>query len=129
MGLGAGRRMVLLAHSAAPKGDHFDWMIQDGDEPESPLRTWRVMVRLDQLVAGDWFIAEQLAEHRAAYLTYEGPVSGGRGKVERVSAGQVRLLNEADHEHLLAMWDGGIRQRMRGWRIDDLAWRFVVERV
>lgn len=31
--------------------------------------------------------AERLADHRLAYLEYEGPVSGGRGSVRRLDAG------------------------------------------
>lgn len=33
------------------------------------------------------FDAERIGDHRADYLTYEGPISGGRGDVQRVWAG------------------------------------------
>jgi hypothetical protein len=33
--------------------------------------------------------AEQLADHRLAYLEYEGPVSGDRGSVRRLDAGTI----------------------------------------
>jgi hypothetical protein len=133
-GLEVERRMVLLDHSGAPGGDHFDWMIQNGAEPGSALRTWRVMVRVDELVARDWFIGEPLAEHRAEYLTYSGPVGGDRGRVERVRAGRAWIrtgpedLDMLDTIDMETLWDGGVRQRVRGWRIDDHAWRFVVNR-
>ncbi len=124
-GENAGKRcaaMVLLRHTGSALGDHFDWMIQEGASQQSPLRTWRVMVRLDELGPGDWFIAEPLEKHRAAYLTYEGPVSGGRGAVKRVAWGKASV-----HGEVIEMeWDGGAKQRVVGMRVDDLAWRFEV---
>lgn len=32
------------------------------------------------------------SDHRKAYLTYEGPVSGERGRVRRVAEGEVEVL-------------------------------------
>lgn len=118
----SGQPMVLLRHTGGSIPAHFDWMIQDGLESESPLRTWRVMVRLDELKPGDWFIAEPLANHRAAYLTYEGPVSGGRGEVQRVASG-VALVRGTEIE---MKWNGRAKQRLVGTKVDDLAWRFEV---
>lgn len=38
-----------------------------------------------------------LAEHRRAYLEYEGPVSGNRGAVRRVAGGSYKVLqNDPD---------------------------------
>ena len=36
--------------------------------------------------------AEREEDHRATYLDYEGVVSGGRGTVRRVSAGQAEVV-------------------------------------
>jgi hypothetical protein len=47
----------------------------------------------DQAVA-----AEQLADHRLDYLDFEGPVSGDRGSVTRVAAGQYELLEESEKQ-------------------------------
>jgi hypothetical protein len=35
-------------------------------------------------------VAEQLGHHRKAYLEYEGPVSGDRGRVHRIDRGTYR---------------------------------------
>lgn len=40
--------------------------------------------------------AELLADHRAAYLDYEGNIGGGRGRVTRVASGRVRRLTQRD---------------------------------
>ena len=45
---------------------------------------------------GESTCAEELADHRLAYLDLEGDVSGGRGAVTRVGAGDYELVDEAD---------------------------------
>jgi hypothetical protein len=46
------------------------------------------------LAFGDEVAAEQLGDHRIAYLDYEGEVSGGRGSVIRVAAGTYKLVRD-----------------------------------
>ena len=61
-------RFVILRHDR-PEGEHFDFMLEAGDV----LKTWAlprppaVGVEMD---------CEALADHRLAYLDYEGPISG-----------------------------------------------------
>ena len=57
-------------------------MLEDGDV----LLTWR-LVELPT-IGGAAVVAQRLADHRRAYLSYQGPVSGGRGEVRRVDAGE-----------------------------------------
>ncbi|MGA2501099.1 MAG: hypothetical protein ABSH20_25460, partial [Tepidisphaeraceae bacterium] len=73
-------RYVILRHEGIER-PHFDLMFETA--PGSQLATWRSDV---------WPIessthVERLADHRAAYLSYEGPVSGNRGQVRRVASG------------------------------------------
>jgi hypothetical protein len=49
-------------------------------EVEGVLRTWRLLA---EPAAGRAVPAEPLADHRLAYVDYEGSVSGGRGCVAR----------------------------------------------
>jgi len=69
-------RFVIQFHDA-PDGPHYDLML----EHEGALATWR----LEELPGGAGgagaMPAEKLPDHRLAYLSYEGPVSGGRGSV------------------------------------------------
>jgi len=71
---------VILRHEGI-EHPHFDLMFETA--PGSKLATWR----------GDvWPIEtptpiERLPDHRADYLTYEGPVSNNRGHVRRVASG------------------------------------------
>jgi hypothetical protein len=85
-------RTVLLSHDLLDGSSHFDWMIQGPGGSDSPLITFRVAVRIDRGDVVD-FLAQRLADHRAAYLEYEGEVSGGRGRVRRVAQGDLDLLN------------------------------------
>jgi hypothetical protein len=78
-------RFVLLRHECPPDfgpPSHWDLMLEDG----AALATWR----LAELPApgGPAVAAERLADHRLAYLDYEGPLAGNRGSVHRVDAGE-----------------------------------------
>jgi hypothetical protein len=55
---------------------HWDFMLEAGDG----LRTWRLAAPPE---IGTRVEADALADHRRAYLDYEGPISGGRGTVLR----------------------------------------------
>lgn len=72
-------RYVILHHTGAPEGDHFDFMLERG----GALKTWRIATPdLSTLQP-----AEPIQDHRLDYLTLEGEVSGGRGRVTRVASG------------------------------------------
>jgi hypothetical protein len=75
-------------------------MLEKGDV----LETWA----LDELpcswikLADDLQVAdsntvnvERLADHRLAYLDYEGPVSGDRGSVRRLDTGTFKALSDS----------------------------------
>src|SRR4051812_1567314 len=74
-------RFVVLEHSW--NGVHWDLMLEAG----RGLRTWAID---EPIRAGVELSARQLADHRLAYLAYEGPVSGQRGHVRRVAEGTFR---------------------------------------
>jgi hypothetical protein len=82
-------RYVVLHHTGSGEGDHFDFMLEvPGNER---LLTWRVMTP-PQRWGGD-IAAKRIADHRKAYLTYEGEISGGRGRVERVREGTASVIS------------------------------------
>jgi len=78
-------RFVLLEHDW--NGSHWDFMLET--EPGGPLRAWAVDA---PVVSGVDLPARALADHRGAYLDYEGEVSGGRGTVRRVDRGEYERL-------------------------------------
>ncbi len=73
-----GLRFVVLEHSW--DGIHYDFML----EREGVLKTWAIDA---WPTPGLDLPARRLPDHRIAYLDYEGPVSGDRGNVLRLSFG------------------------------------------
>jgi hypothetical protein len=85
-------RYVILLHEMpanTARPTHFDLML----EQNGVLRTW-AMTKLPP--PGEILVAEQLADHRLAYLEYEGQISGDRGRVTRIAAGHFNLIAESD---------------------------------
>lgn len=79
-------RFVILHHQVA-EGEHWDLMLERGDA----LLTWKLL--LEPVDHSSLPIpARRIGDHRLAYLTYEGPISGNRGQVRRVDAGTVDIL-------------------------------------
>ena len=58
-------------------------------EDNGHLRTWAIDT---PLIAAADLPARALPDHRLDYLTYEGPISGGRGRVRRVDSGTFERL-------------------------------------
>jgi hypothetical protein len=59
------------------------------------LRTWATppVANLDQTLDIE---CDALADHRLAYLDYEGQIEGDRGRVIRILSGEIRLLSSSD---------------------------------
>lgn len=77
-------RYVILQHllpAGSGRPSHYDVML----EQQGALLTWAV-AELPR--AGLQTTAIKLPDHRLAYLDYEGPISGDRGQVHRVRAGE-----------------------------------------
>ncbi len=99
-------RFVLLRHECPPtweKPSHWDFML----EANGVLWTWELRdlpsawaTALGMEAAGDTptVSATRLADHRLAYLDYEGPLSGRRGNVARLDAGSFRWLQQAPNQ-------------------------------
>lgn len=77
---------VVLRHTLADGSAHFDWMFEDPAQPPGTgkLVTFRADIAPADLPADATLYIDALAAHRRAYLDYEGPVSGDRGRVERI---------------------------------------------
>lgn len=79
----ASTRYVIL-HHRTDSGEHWDLML----EHDGALLTWQLpSSELSTLPLP----ARRIADHRLAYLEYEGPLSGNRGSVARVDSGRVAI--------------------------------------
>lgn len=84
-------RTAVLEHTTAD-GVHHDWLIEDPTlpdphAPDARLWTARVPAPPSQWPALGRFELDVIAPHRRVYLEYQGPISGGRGRVRRVAHG------------------------------------------
>ena len=90
-------RFVIL-HHRAPQGEHWDLMLERGET----LATWQLLAdpRRDDV----WPIsARRIGDHRRHYLTYEGPLGGGRGEVHRIASGDYDLISSGTSGWALAL--------------------------
>ena len=78
------RGRFVVHHHVCGQGDHYDWMF----DVDGSLITFQCPLAPEALTAGDTVGVRRLADHRRAYLTYEGAVSGDRGRVRIVDRGR-----------------------------------------
>lgn len=81
-------QFVILQHDV-PSGTHFDFMLEAGDV----LKTWQLP---EPPRPGVRIECEALADHRLAYLDYEGPVSDDRGSVTRWDCGDYTIEQQTE---------------------------------
>ena len=82
-------RFVIQRHTN--HNDHYDLMIEQENSPD--LLTWMISEEsLKELLNGSQAEAKSLPDHRKEYLTYEGIISGNRGRVKIFDSGICKLL-------------------------------------
>jgi hypothetical protein len=89
-------RFVVLEHQW--DGIHWDFMLEAGEV----LKTWSIDA---PIVSGEQLQARMLPDHRRIYLTFEGPIAGGRGEVRRVAEGNYQTI-EWTGEHIRVLLTG-----------------------
>lgn len=96
-------RSVVLRHTLRDGSSHFDWLVEF--QPGGALvATFRLATRPD---GPGSFTAVPLNDHRRMYLDHEGPVSGDRGSVTRVAAGEVlRGVRDQEGAQFTVRWKG-----------------------
>ncbi len=113
-------RYVILHHEMPPdsvRATHWDFLVEQGDV----LRAWALP---ESPRPGAVFVATQLADHRLAYLTYEGPISGGRGHVSRWDAGTCHWREDAPERVILDVRGTHLEGRVTLQAVDPPAWSF-----
>ncbi|MEL6796692.1 MAG: hypothetical protein AAFO89_07690 [Planctomycetota bacterium] len=116
-------RTTVLKHTLPDGSWHVDWLIEVDETPRPRVPTFRLADRPDQLRVPT-FTAERLTDHRRLYLDYEGPVSGGRGHVERLSTGRVINVALAEDEIQLQVTLNGLAWHWQGARSGNGVWKF-----
>ncbi len=83
------RQFVIHMHTGHGQL-HYDLMLAHGEA----LATWQLPLSPAAMEIGDSLDARKLGDHRVAYLSYEGPVSRGRGEVTILDRGSFQLLTQ-----------------------------------
>ena len=89
-------RFVILRHEPSSESTrplHWDFMVEQG----GMLRTWALS---EEPTPDRDISAEKLADHRLAYLDYEGSIAGDRGRVTRWDRGEY-AIDESTPEKLI----------------------------
>ena len=95
------RKFVIQEHSCQADV-HWDMMFEQADV----LETYRLDKRPAQLLA-ETGNAEKIFDHPKKFLTYQGPVNKGKGRVEIVDAGTYKITNDQNDKIELSL-DGRI---------------------
>jgi hypothetical protein len=118
-------RFVILRHEP-PAGSqrrlHWDLMFESGDV----LRAWALA---EAPAAGRSIAAEALADHRTAYLDYEGPISGNRGTATRWDAGTFQWERDTPREIVVRLNGQVLSGHVMLNRADEDSptWQFVLQ--
>lgn len=114
---GERHRFVILQHDHPFL--HWDLLLARGES----AATWRLM---NLPAVGVEIRAERVADHRLYYLGYEGPISGGRGTVNRIASGTYlgEISDHAGFEVLLFDTRLAARARLQIDRQEQCIWRF-----
>lgn len=113
-------RYVLLWHempSDSGRSSHGDFMLERNGvlstwALEMLPAAWQKQLGLPCDCANDRVAATRLDDHRIAYLAYEGPVSGNRGSVKRVAAGEYEIVQNLDRQ-FEAVLSGDLKGRVQ----------------
>lgn len=112
-------RFVILEHDHPFL--HWDLMLECGEV----LRTWRLTAAP---APGLCVSAKAIGDHRRAYLDYEGPVSGNRGKVMRWEwgeyAGELPAEIDAGEQVEIELRGGKHQGRARLQHVTANEWTF-----
>jgi len=120
---------ALLLHETPDGGSHHDWLLVDpnaSDHERAPLWTARVAPASDRWAEIGRFELQRIAHHRLAYVTYEGPVSGGRGTVRRIDEGGFTAIEWTEDRIVLDLKMKGFQGRITLRRLSDDRWEAVV---
>ena len=107
-------RFVVLEHDHPMR--HWDLMLECGEI----LRTWRLS---SPLRAGEAIAATATFDHRLVYLDYEGPVSGGRGRVVRRESGTFTWQVQAEARIVVRLHGEQLRGALRLEQVAGDSWR------
>lgn len=127
-------RFVLLYHecpSGYEKPSHWDFMLEVGEvlwtwELRELPAEWQSSLADVVISQNSMVTARRLADHRLAYLEYEGPLTNDRGHVTRIAGGEYTFL-ENTVQQIIASMTGDLKTTIKlAETIDSGHWTLTV---
>jgi hypothetical protein len=115
-------RFVVQEHTTSD-GVHWDLMLERGEV----LMTFRMPVPPAQAGGGPMLL-ERIFDHPPRFLSYEGPVQKGTGRVRIVDHGTFQTIQEADARLVIAFHGGALAGEYALTQHEHGAWELVRER-
>ena len=112
-------RFVVQEHTT-PDGVHWDLMLEKADV----LTTFR-LEQPPQAALNGAVRAVRIFDHPLRFLTYEGPVQKGTGKVRIVDRGTCCLLDETDNAVTLDLQGEILQGGFTLTRIEETSWQLT----
>jgi hypothetical protein len=88
----------VILHHTGHGPEHWDLMLEVGES----LATWQLLEDPHR-IGGEALNACRIGDHRRAYLTLEGPVSGGRGRVKRIDRGTFEWVERTERSWIIRL--------------------------
>jgi hypothetical protein len=95
-------RFVVLRHllpTDSYRTNHWDLMLESDKSQDTGLITFELPFPLERVPLVSEVV--RLANHRSAYLTFEGDISGNRGSVTQVASGSIQWISSPNSDEVL----------------------------
>jgi len=86
------KKFVVQQHTTADSV-HWDLMLESGDR----LQTWRLRINPNEIINKPTE-AVKIFDHTLKFLTYEGPVNEGKGRVQIADVGTYEITSQTDDQ-------------------------------
>ena len=113
------KRFVVHAHKRIGEPVHFDLMLEKGDM----LQTFRLQLPL-QMLENSPCEATKIDDHPRRFLTYEGSVHGGAGRITMVDRGTYECIVDGEHRLELLFCGTRLNGRFVLGQVRGHTWRF-----
>lgn len=115
------RKFPFVLHYHTGYGEaHYDLMLHYGDA----LATWQLKKSLNDLTINKPIKVNKIIDHRLVYLTYEGPISRGRGQIKKIDFGyyQPIKIEPNNWEFILIGQVSNSRYKLEKYQSENDVW-------
>jgi len=111
-------KFVIQKHTSG-NNVHWDLMLESGD----CLQTWRLDENPNEIVNRS-VGAVKIFDHPLKFLTYEGPVNEGKGRVRITDAGTYQTIRQGSETIELVLNGQILKGKFTLTHIEEDKWRF-----